>query len=111
MSDRAAAYQTRVTGGVPKGMGYEVNGVKFDGFQDGTLLDAKGPGYAQGVKNGRFQSWYRGADGLVSQAQRQLGAAGGTPIEWRVAEPDAATAIQNLFSDNGISGITVVNVP
>jgi hypothetical protein len=92
-------------------MGYEVNGVKFDGFQDGTLIDAKGPGYAQGVKNGNFQAWYRGADSLVEQAQRQLAVAGRTPIEWRVAEPQASTAIQNLFADHGITGIKVVNVP
>ena len=110
MSDRAAAYQAAVTG-TPSGMGYVVNGVKFDGYQNGVLLDAKGPGYATFAKNGKFVDWYNGADSLVGQAQRQLAAAGGVPIEWRVAEPAAATAIQNLFADNGITGINVVNVP
>ncbi|MGQ5652493.1 polymorphic toxin-type HINT domain-containing protein [Streptomyces sp. EKR5.2] len=110
MSARAAAYQTRVTG-VPRGFGYTVNGVKFDGFQGGTLLDAKGPGYAGFVKGGRFRSWYNGADSLADQAQRQLNAAGGTPITWHVAEADAVTAMRNLFADRGISGINIVHTP
>ncbi|MGV9210898.1 polymorphic toxin-type HINT domain-containing protein [Micromonospora sp. RB23] len=110
MSASAAAYQVRVTG-VPFGFGYEVNGVKFDGFRDGVLLDAKGLGYAKFAKDGRFVSWYDGADGLVGQAQRQLKAAGGTPITWLVAEADAVTAMRNLFADRGISGINLVHTP
>ncbi|WP_436845726.1 polymorphic toxin-type HINT domain-containing protein [Streptomyces shenzhenensis] len=110
MSARAAAYQTRVTG-VPNGLGYTVKGVKFDGFQAGTLLDAKGPGYAGFVKDGRFRPWYDGADGLADQAQRQLNAAGGTPITWHVAEANAVTAMRNLFADRGISGIKIVHTP
>lgn len=46
MSDRAKAYQESVTG-VPSEIGYRVDGAKFDGFREGTLIDAKGPGYAQ----------------------------------------------------------------
>ncbi len=60
---------------------------------------------------GRFQPWFRGSDAMVSQAQRQLAAAGGTPIRWAVAEPQAATAIQGLFRSRGISGIDVVHIP
>ena len=44
MSARTAAYQTQITG--QTGQAYIVNGVKFDGYTDGMLLDAKGPGYA-----------------------------------------------------------------
>lgn len=43
-----------------------------------------------------------------SSADRPLAAAGGTPIRWVVAEPDAAAAIRSLFGQNGISGIDVV---
>jgi hypothetical protein len=110
MSARAAAYQEQITGGAA-GSVYRVNGVKFDGYADGVLQDAKGPGYAWAVKNGRFRDDYDGADGLAAQAQRQLAAAGGTPIEWSVAEADTATAIRNLFIDRGISGINVLHVP
>ncbi|MEW9533594.1 RHS repeat-associated core domain-containing protein [Microbispora sp. NPDC049125] len=110
MSARAAAYQMEVTG-VPHGMVYWVNGVKFDGYRGGVLMDAKGPGYAKFVKNGRFQPWYNGADDLVAQAQRQLQAAHGTPVVWYVAEKDAMLAMQNLFASRGIKGITLVHQP
>lgn len=85
--------------------------MKFDGFANGVLQDAKGPGYAGFVRNGQFEPWYDGADGLASQAQRQLAAAGGVPITWSVAEPEAVVAINNLFASRGISGINVTHVP
>ena len=109
MSSRAAAYQARITGRTA-GSVYVVEGVKFDGFANGVLLEAKGPGYAGFVENGRFKPWFSGA-GLVSQAQRQLAAAGGLPIQWSVAEAEAAEAIKELFATRGISGILVSHVP
>ncbi|WP_436500390.1 SpvB/TcaC N-terminal domain-containing protein [Actinokineospora sp. HUAS TT18] len=110
MSARAAAYQVQITGRAA-GSVYRVGGVKFDGFVRGVLQEAKGPGYANFVKNGQFQSWWKGADGLVAQAQRQLAAAGKTPIQWSVAEASAAQAITRLFASRGITGIRVVHVP
>ena len=112
MSDRAAIYQSRVTGTLPD-VGYVANGVKFDGFNAGrgVLLDAKGPGYATFVKDGQFRPWYNGADSMAAQAQRQLGAAGGTPIEWHFAEEAAANATRNLFQSRGIEGISVFHSP
>jgi len=61
MSSRAAAYQARVTGGAASSV-YRVGGVKFDGFANGFLQEAKGPGYAKFVRNGQFQPWFSGAD-------------------------------------------------
>jgi RHS repeat-associated protein len=112
MSVRAAHYQSRITGRLPD-VGYVANGVKFDGFDDvaGVLLDAKGPGYSTFVRNGRFQPWYRGANQLVGQARRQVGAANGTPIRWHVAEQEAADAMRSLLQRNGIQGIDVVHTP
>ena len=111
-SDRAKAYQQQITGR-PAGEAFEVNGRRFDGPDPSGcgLLDAKGPGYARGVKNGRFQEWYKGADGLLKEASGQVVAANGAKITWHVAEADAATAIRNLLKDNGISGIDVVHTP
>ena len=42
-------------------MVYEVRGVRFDGFRNGTLLEAKG-NYSQFVnKNtGQFHGWFNG---------------------------------------------------
>jgi hypothetical protein len=111
-SERAKAYQEQITG-KPAGQAYEVNGRRFDGPDPSGngLVDAKGPGYAIGVKNGRFQKWYQGADGLLKEARGQLAAAPGTKITWHVAEEQAAIAIRNLFKDNGITGIDVVHTP
>ncbi|MGC4013099.1 MAG: RHS repeat-associated core domain-containing protein [Luteolibacter sp.] len=112
MSDRSAIYQSRVTGRLPD-VGYTANGVKFDGFDTarGVLLDAKGPGYATFVRDGQFMPWYNGADSMVAQAQRQLGAAGGVPIEWHFAEEAAANATRNLFQSRGIEGISIFHTP
>lgn len=108
MSARAATYQTQITG--QAGQAYVVNGVKFDGFTDGVLLDAKGPGYATFVdSNGQFKPWFTGDQSLLTQAASQINAAGGSPIIWHVAEPSAATAIQNLLQTNGFGTIKVVN--
>jgi RHS repeat-associated protein len=112
MSDRAAIYQSKITGTLPD-VGYIVDGVKFDGFNGAraVLLDAKGAGYAFAVKNGQFLPWYKGADKLVSQAQRQVGVAGGTPIEWHFAEETAASATRNLLRSRGIEGISIIYTP
>jgi hypothetical protein len=110
MSSRAAAYQEQITG-QPASESYILNGVKFDGYSDGVLQDAKGPGYAWAVKDGEFVPNYQGAQGLLAQAQRQLTVARGAPITWSVAQSITATAIENLFAANGLSGVNVVYVP
>lgn len=112
MKDRAALYQSRMVGRLPD-VGYIVGGVKFDGFDvaRGVLLDAKGPGYANFVRNGRFRSFFRGADELANQAERQIGAARGTPIEWHFAEEAAANATRNLLRDRDIKGISIIHSP
>lgn len=109
MSARAAAYQQRITGAA--GSAYFVGGVKFYGYKAGVLLDAKGPGYAGFVKDGRFTRWFTGGDALIDQARRQLKAAGGVPIEWHVAEAAAAKAMRRLLEDEGIDGIRILHVP
>jgi uncharacterized protein YbdZ (MbtH family) len=110
MSARSAAYQSQITG-VASGQSYLVKGVKFDGYAGGVLQEAKGPGYAQFVRDGQFTPWFAGADSLASQASRQLAAAGGTPVSWYVAESSAAAAIKQLFAQRGITGISIVTVP
>jgi len=108
MSARAAAYQTQITG-LPAGAAYLVNGVKFDGFANGVLQEAKGAGYAWAVtEQGVFRSTFRGADALAAQAQRQLTAAGpGANIQWTFAEEAAANATRALFESRGITGIEI----
>ena len=79
------------------------SGVKFDGFNAGGLIEAKGPGYSNFLdQNGRWKRWFTGAEDMLMQASEQVAAAGGRPVIWYVAEPDAAAAIQKLVGDIGI---------
>jgi RHS repeat-associated protein len=110
MSDRARAYQQQITG--RSGQVYRVNGVKCDGYRHGTLLDAKGPGYANFFENGLPKPWFKAsAQTLVAAAQRQIVAARGMPIEWHVAEQEAADAIRALLQNNNVTGVRVVYTP
>ena len=109
MSPSASAYQAQITGKV--GQAYILNGVKFDGVETEILLEAKGPRYANFVQNGKFQGWFRGERELVDQAHRQMRAAKGAPIQWHVAEEEAVQALQNLFDDEGITGIKIIYTP
>jgi hypothetical protein len=109
MSAASAAYQARVTG-LKAGTAYVVKGVKFDGFANGVLIEAKAR-YAQFIKAGEFRKWFRGKGGFIKQAKRQLAAANGTPIQWRFAEEAAANATRAWFKNRGISGIDIVHVP
>ena len=108
MSLFSAAYQKRITG-LPVGTVYKLNGVKFDGFKNGVLLDAKAR-YSQFLqKNGQFHPWYKGAQEFSDQARRQLNASKGVPIEWHFAEASVAKAVKSQLLRSGISGIKILH--
>ncbi|CAM3167312.1 Tox-REase-5 domain-containing protein [Corallococcus soli] len=121
MSARARRYQEQISehpadeaywvGGVGKNSG----GVKFDGFRDGVLLEAKGPGYARFFEELDPKGWFShsGARALVEQARRQSEKVRnlGVPIQWHVAEQQAADAIRTLLMRNRINGVQVVYTP
>ncbi|HLL02105.1 MAG TPA: Tox-REase-5 domain-containing protein [Myxococcaceae bacterium] len=118
MSKRAARYQEQICGQPVSeaywvgGVGRNSGGVKFDGFKDGVLLEAKGPGYANKFDDELGpKAWFvqSGAKQLLEQAERQLRAAPGVPIRWHVAEKKAADAIRKLLKGNRIEGIEVVH--
>jgi hypothetical protein len=110
MPERAAAYQTQITGRSAN-ENYVVSGVKFDGFSDEILLEAKGPGYAQWVENGRFVDFFDGKKQLHGQALRQVEAANGKPVVWYFAELATANAMRSLLRDERIRGIDIVYMP
>ena len=65
MSKRAARYQEQISGHSANeaywvgGKDLKSGGVKFDGFKDGVLLEAKGPGYANKFTDGlQPESWF-----------------------------------------------------
>ncbi|HTB15615.1 MAG TPA: DUF4157 domain-containing protein [Bryobacteraceae bacterium] len=91
-------------------MSYVVENVRFDGFDEGALLDAKN--YKLGGRQYKLleRNDYFTGQRLLTDAQRQLRAAGNTPVEWRVANEVAANKIRQLFSVNSVN-IRVVFYP
>jgi RHS repeat-associated protein len=105
---RAAKYQEYATGR-PQGQAYKLNGVKFDSFENGNLIDAKGPGYARLFQ----QSFAESVKSKLSQELlRQLGARAGARIIWRIAEEEAVPVFEEIIEEVGGSGIVdVVHFP
>jgi len=121
MTPRSRAYQEQITGHSADeaywvgGMSTRAGGVKFDGFKDSVLLEAKGLGYAKFFNGLKPKEWFKnsGAKALIDQARQQSGKVRGMGlrIEWHVAEAEAAEAIQGLLRGARIEGITVLHTP
>ena len=110
MSRDAADYQHFVTGAQRKV--FELGGVRFDGFVNGVLIEAKGHlGQFVDPATGSFRSWFTGKADLVNQALRQLDAAQGVPIRWYFHEASVLEAARRLFADAGITGIELIHWP
>ncbi|MFJ3303528.1 ricin-type beta-trefoil lectin domain protein [Streptomyces sp. NPDC086549] len=114
MSQADRAYEQMVTNGVPSGISYKVPAawrksgyVKFDGYQNGTLIDAKNQALNDRMftAEGKLQKWVTEP---VKQAKDQARAAGDVPIIWYVSDERTATAFKYMMADNEIKGITVI---
>lgn len=98
----AYKFEKQVTG-APPNIEYEVNNVKFDGYdtKTGTLLDAKNYTeiniFAQDNPNPRVLEFIRNS--TLTEARRQIDAAHGMPIEWHVSNQKAVNELRNLFQD------------
>lgn len=105
------AYQEQITG-LPRGLQVELNGVSFDGCResDGTMLEAKGPGYLDMLLKGSAMPWEGVEKRLDQQADDQIEAADGRAIEWHFAEEGVANYVRALFSINHPE-ITVIYTP
>lgn len=92
--------------------------MRFDGIRGNTLLEAKSS-YDNFInkKTGQFQSWFvndpkKGAPKLLDQAQRQIAAANGAPIEWNFASQETLNATKSYFESQGLkSGINYKYTP
>jgi hypothetical protein len=109
MSDEAAAYQSRVCH-ADRGWGYYRNGVQYDGYNQGALIDAKYYPEGGSMTKSLARNSYWAGNRALEQAARQLEAAGGIPVEWRVASQTAASKLWELFRVNNVP-IKVVFVP
>ena len=75
--------------------------VHFDDCRhsDGTMLEAKGPGYRDMLEKGSENYPWRGVEErMIDQAWRQVNAAGGRPIEWYFAEQEVHDYVKKLFA-------------
>ena len=113
MSQESRDYQAQIAGEEHRGQAYKVDGVSFDGYDEGrrTLLDAKARHSQFLDDNGQFKPWWKGTEKFIDEAQRQINVAGEHSIEWHIMEADVARAIRSLFNDNNIRGIRVIHVP
>ncbi|WPO78022.1 RHS repeat-associated core domain-containing protein [Flavobacterium sp. KACC 22761] len=111
MSAAAAKYQTSITGQAAN-KSFLLKGVKFDGFSNGILQDAKsGMGNFVDKATGSFKPWFTGGRKMIEQAERQIGAANGTKIQWFFENKSVMEATQKLFKKEGIKGIELIYKP
>ena len=115
-SEAARDYQEQVTG-QPAWRVYAVDGVEFDGFTGGELLEAKGPSYKHFLeKDGTAKPWFTDGDGLrslVDQARNQWRVAekSNVPLVWHVAELEFVHFLRKTFQRQGLKSITVRHTP
>jgi hypothetical protein len=69
---------------------------------DGTMIEAKGPGYSKMLHEDSDMPWKGVEQRILKQANDQLAAAGTRPIEWYFAEKDVADHVKELFERRGI---------
>lgn len=106
-------FEKQVTG-APPSIEYEVNGVKFDGYdtKTGKLLDAKNYTetniYAQDNPDPRFFEIMR--NNTLKEAQRQIAAANGVPIEWHVSNQKSVNELRKIFQEADLD-IQVIYTP
>lgn len=83
---------------------YDFNGVKFDDYKNGKLYEYKRPHGNLLNKDGLFKHWVRGVKRFQEDAIRQVRAARGIPVIWRVGK-NQVKAFKEVLK--GISGVTV----
>jgi hypothetical protein len=80
-------------------------------LSDGTMIEAKGGGYLEMLQKGsNGMQWLGVQDKLLGQANGQLQAAQGRPIEWYFKAQPVAEYVRELFSHHDL-GITVIYAP
>ena len=78
-------------------------------MKEGVLIDAKAK-YAQFInkKTGQFYDWFKGKQGFIDQAYRQIEASEGAKIQWYFSEKETRDLVQDIFMDEGIDDIELI---
>ena len=112
-SERAIAYQAQISAlnnpqrPLPPGLAVSLSDpvagrrVVYDDCResDGTMIEAKGPGFARLLQYSYFAKEVLPAL-WGKQASRQVAAAGPRDLEWYFAEPEAAEKAAEIFGNN-----------
>lgn len=116
MAPADAAYQRAVTDGVPEGFVYKVPAstpggfVKFDGYKNGSLIDAKNLHYPDSFIN-ESTGKLKFPTAETSTMKKQVAAANGVPVVWYMNNERTATALRHWAVDNDVKGIEFVFRP
>ena len=109
--DRGLDYQSQISG-LPRGFDFKLpdplggKPVSFDACweeKNGTMGEAKGPGYEkQMVGANDWQDWYDGDEGIKTQlaSQSRAAAAAGRRVEWHFAEAGPAEFFRKYVNDH-----------
>ena len=89
---------------------YHLNGIDFDGFENGILFDAKGDYSIRTQIWGKFGMEAKISNDFLKEGRAQLSAAEGLPIQWHFTHKQEADFTRNLFKDNNID-IEVFHTP
>nr|WP_280869809.1 RICIN domain-containing protein [Streptomyces sp. MJP52] len=109
MSAADRAYEQLVTGGVPAGISYKVPAdtksgyVKFDGYMNGTLIDAKNIHYPDNFFTAEGKLVFPTSE--TTSITKQVKAANGTPIVWYMSDQRSMSALQKWVDEKKIEGI------
>jgi hypothetical protein len=112
-SERSLAYQHQISG-LPRGLEVKLNGVRFDGCResDGTMLEAKGPGYADKMEGARdWKDWFTGSEAIEEQMRAQSRAAAGRVVEWHFAEQPVADRLRVFAVRSNLRNIVIIHTP
>jgi len=89
------------------------NGVKFDGFKNGVLLEAKSQ-FQWLFKTGRATE-REVYEKMTQQLSRQVGAADGLKLEWHFAEKETKEGLENYLKTQGredlLKKVTLIYTP
>jgi hypothetical protein len=96
-----AAYELSSCG-TPRGMGYYVDNVQFENFENGDLLDAKNWRVGGRMANLMLNVPFKADEVIRRQAVKQLAVANkyGVGVQWRVADPQVTDMLRNFMQLN-----------
>lgn len=113
MSDAAKSYQEFISGRRwNESFVLGPKNTKFDGIKDGLLVDAKS-GHLNFVdkSTGRFKDFFTGGGAAIKQADNQLKAAEGLPVEWHFEHKIVRDAFEYLFRFEEFTNLKLIHTP